>query len=377
MTPTVLAFIATWLVLIAGGCLVYVTVRQYGQVLLDREVLEQRLSHAERSIDELAVQVAALARAGHVHETLQPPAGLPLGSQAPGFSLADLDGQPHSLSEYLSLPRLVVFFSTTCSFCQQLAPRLGQLGAAGRRVLLIGSGGSEQYRVIANEHGWQCDVVLDQTGETLRAYEATGTPTGYLVDVQGRIASDLAVGSEALLRLVPGGAACSPGEDLTEDALRTKEQAATDRVRAAGLAVRESRLNRNGLPPGMPAPEFELPDLSGRAHTLAEFRGKRTLLVFSDPDCGPCQAMAPQLRALYEQHRVQNLNVVLIGRGDPEANRAKTVEHGFEFPVLLQQHWELSREYAMFATPIGYLIDEQGLIAKEVAVGADAILQLI
>ena len=44
---------------------------------------------------------------------------------------------------------------------------------------------------------------------------------------------------------------------------------------------------------------------------------------------------------------------------------------------MLQQQWEISRKYAMFATPIAYLIDEQGVIARDVAVGTDAILSLL
>ena len=366
MTPAVLAFAVTWLALIACGAALYTLLRRYGEVLLEREALAQRLGHAERSVDELAVQVAALARAGHVHETNQAPTGLPLASEAPEFSLPDLDGVRHTLADYLALPRLVVFFSTSCSYCQQLAPGLGELGAAGRRVLLIGSGAPEQYRLMASEHGWQCDVLVDQTGETLRAYQATGTPTGYLVDAQGRIASDLAVGSQALLTLLPRGSACSPSEDLTAETLRTKQDSATQRARAAGLAVRESTLNRNGLPVGTPAPEFELPDLAGRMHSLGEYRGKRTLLVFSDPNCGPCDALAPELRALHERHRENNLNVVLIGRGDPDANRAKTEQHGFEFPVLLQQHWELSRgDMEMFIAPQGLGSDSLQRLSAE------------
>ena len=37
---------------------------------------------------------------------------------------------------------------------------------------------------------------------------------------------------------------------------------------------------------------------------------------------------------------------------------------------------EISRLYAMFATPVGYLIDEQGTIAAEPAVGEEPILAL-
>ena len=46
------------------------------------------------------------------------------------------------------------------------------------------------------------------------------------------------------------------------------------------------------------------------------------------------------------------------------------------FPVVLQEQWKLSREYAKFATPIAYLIDEEGRIAADIALGADAILAL-
>ena len=43
---------------------------------------------------------------------------------------------------------------------------------------------------------------------------------------------------------------------------------------------------------------------------------------------------------------------------------------------MLQKQWEVSLKYAMFATPIGYLIDEQGILASDVAVGVGPILAL-
>jgi hypothetical protein len=50
---------------------------------------------------------------------------------------------------------------------------------------------------------------------------------------------------------------------------------------------------------------------------------------------------------------------------------------GEHCPVVLQRQWEISREYGMFATPIAYLMDEQGMIAAEVAVGVEAVLALM
>ena len=60
-------------------------------------------------------------------------------------------------------------------------------------------------------------------------------------------------------------------------------------------------------------------------------------------------------------------------KGDPPSQAQSLVT----FPVVLQPHWEISRRYAMFATPIAYLIDEAGVITQDVAVGADSILGLI
>lgn len=56
---------------------------------------------------------------------------------------------------------------------------------------------------------------------------------------------------------------------------------------------------------------------------------------------------------------------------------AQPVAHGLTFPVVLQQQWEISRRYAMFATPIGYLIDKAGVITHDTAVGEDAILNFL
>jgi hypothetical protein len=66
----------------------------------------------------------------------------------------------------------------------------------------------------------------------------------------------------------------------------------------------------------------------------------------------------------------------MVSKGDPRANREKVKEQGLTFPVVLQKNWEISKDYAMFATPVGYLIDELGVIQKDVAVGSEAILGL-
>ncbi len=114
--------------------------------------------------------------------------------------------------------------------------------------------------------------------------------------------------------------------------------------------------------------------MDGGELSLADLRGGRVLLVFSDPDCGPCDELAPRLQEIHL--RRPDLQVLVVSRRDVEANRAKVAALGLTFPIVLQRQWEISLQYAMFATPIGYLIDEQGILASDVAVGVGPILAL-
>lgn len=85
--------------------------------------------------------------------------------------------------------------------------------------------------------------------------------------------------------------------------------------------ITQSRIERDGLKAGTRAPLFTLPDLAGRALSLAEYRGRRVLLVFSDPNCGPCNSVAPDLVRLEAKNSA--LQVIMVSRGDLEENRHK------------------------------------------------------
>src|ERR1051326_3819940 len=89
---------------------------------------------------------------------------------------------------------------------------------------------------------------------------------------------------------------------------------ALDRIGAGGAvrhaggpgarALERSRINRNGLAPGTPAPAFRLPRVDGGELSLDDYHGRAVLLVFSDPECGPCDTIAPKLGRRSEERRV-------------------------------------------------------------------------
>jgi peroxiredoxin len=241
-------------------------------------------------------------------------------------------------------------------------------GAGGAPLpLIVSTGEVAENRKLAVDHGIRCPILMQDQMEVGALYECHGTQMGYLIDAQGQIASEMAVGADALLALAqrsaPGAASPDPSSGNGVGPL------------GGTRTLAESKIQRNGLAAGTPAPGFRLPRLDGGELALKEYRGRKVLLVFSDPKCGPCDALAPRLE---EAHRRSgDVQVLMVSRGEVEANQAKVEQHGLTLPMVLQNQWEVSREYAMFATPVGYLIGERGTIAEDAASGADAILALL
>jgi methylamine dehydrogenase accessory protein MauD len=123
-----------------------------------------------------------------------------------------------------------------------------------------------------------------------------------------------------------------------------------------------SRIERRGLSAGMKAPDFVLNDLEGRTVRLGGFARRKVSLVFTQPSCGPCQTLLPDLTRVAEQHVADGLQVLVVNNGSVEVTRALLNGHEPSFPVLLQEHWKVSREYGAFIAPFAFVIDEQGVI---------------
>lgn len=302
-----------------------------------------------------------------------------VGTPAPDFELRDIAGERRRLSEWRGRQLLLIFFDPDCVFCAEMNPSLSSLSADGSDdspvALLITVGSLEKNRQLAAAHGVKCPVLLQEQLEVMLEYGVPGTPAGYLIDENGLIASEQILGAQALLQ----HAGISIKDESAQESAHQSAAPAADQVPSQAQRgkrpLAESRLARQGLAKGEVAPLFNLPRLGGGELRLEEYRGKSVLLVFSDPECGPCNQLAPRLEKL--SRRVPDIHIIMISRGGVEANGEKALEHGLTFPILMQRHWEISRLYAMFATPIAYLIDEQGMIAANVAAGIEPILNLL
>ena len=115
-----------------------------------------------------------------------------------------------------------------------------------------------------------------------------------------------------------------------------------------------------GLPIGMAAPDFELPDLSGVRHKLSEFREKNVLLIFFNPQCGYCTKIAPELAALRVDGGGERPVPVVVSTGDVRENRKLIERYGIRCLFLLQEEMEIASKFHAQGTPMGYRIDSAG-----------------
>jgi peroxiredoxin len=132
-----------------------------------------------------------------------------------------------------------------------------------------------------------------------------------------------------------------------------------------------------GLPVGSPAPPFTLQGLHGETLTLDALRapGKPVLLLLTDPNCGPCNVLLPDIGRWQREHAGE-LTVAVISRGSVDANRAKSSEHGLA-NVLLQQDREVAEAYQEEGTPSAVVVQADGTIGSPLAAGADQIRALV
>jgi peroxiredoxin/uncharacterized membrane protein YphA (DoxX/SURF4 family) len=144
-----------------------------------------------------------------------------------------------------------------------------------------------------------------------------------------------------------------------------------------GMAASQSAVRTVGLPVGTPAPTFDLPSLNGETATLQTLRslGKPVVLLFTDPGCGPCTALLPEVGQWQRDHTTKMV-LALLSRGTVEANRAKVTEPGVTH-VLLQKDREVAQAYQAHGTPSAVVIRQDGAIGSSLAQGADAIRVLI
>jgi len=122
------------------------------------------------------------------------------------------------------------------------------------------------------------------------------------------------------------------------------------------------------LPLGTAAPDFSLPDPSGKMVKLADFAGKPALLViFMCNHCPYVKHVAEGLAQLASEYQARGVGVVGISSNDvgshPDDSPAKMAEEikarGYTFPYLYDESQQVAKAYRAACTPDYYVFDAQ------------------
>lgn len=123
-----------------------------------------------------------------------------VGKEAPDFELRDLDGKQVRLRDFRGKVVVLEWFNPGCPFVRashtkgslvDLAARLEKKGVVYLAINSNAPGkqghGVEVNRAEARQWGMKHPILLDESGQVGRAYGATNTPHGYVIDAKGTL----------------------------------------------------------------------------------------------------------------------------------------------------------------------------------------------
>ncbi|MFI5182878.1 MAG: redoxin domain-containing protein [Vicinamibacteria bacterium] len=129
---------------------------------------------------------------------------------------------------------------------------------------------------------------------------------------------------------------------------------------------------------GSPAPDFDLPGVDDRRHSLKDFTAAKVLVVvFTATHCPTAQAYEERIQKLHDDYAGKGVALVAISPNDPLAVRLDELgytdlgdsfdemklrarERHFTFPYLYDGETEAtSRKYGPQATPHAFVFDEE------------------
>ncbi|MDM7924208.1 MAG: redoxin domain-containing protein [Pyrinomonadaceae bacterium] len=284
-----------------------------------------------------------------------PEDAMPMGAPFPDFALPDVSGKQVTFEHLFAnaKPMLFFFLGPNCNPCKALYPEIeewsGELGGKVHFVLVSSGKAEDNLKKFDGPLGR--NMLLQTNRELAEKVHSKWTPTAMFVDADGNIASHPAVGDAAIRELV--------GKIKNEDVTREHVHFAL----------------KNGQPIkiGSKAPEAVLTDLNGKELKTAELAGKKTLVVFWSLSCPHCRTMMAEIKEWESTRASDDVRMIIFSNGEPHELR----EAGLETPIFLDPDFKVSIEFGMFGTPSAVLVDENGVIRSESAIGAPNIWSLI
>jgi thiol-disulfide isomerase/thioredoxin len=132
-------------------------------------------------------------------------------------------------------------------------------------------------------------------------------------------------------------------------------------VLAAAVAPTASADVSRVLPWTGPTPPFELKDLSGKTHTLADYRDRVVLVNFWATWCEPCLEEMPSIHRLQQRMAGQPFTVLAVNYGEAPARIGPFLGRvGVGLPVLLDRGQQVARAWRVRILPASFLVGRDG-----------------
>ncbi|WP_395065404.1 peroxiredoxin family protein [Flavobacterium sp.] len=111
---------------------------------------------------------------------------------------------------------------------------------------------------------------------------------------------------------------------------------------------------------GEKAPDFSLKDDNNKIVSLKDYRGKKVILVISDPQCENCQNFYPVLNQFSIIDKNTEVLIMMV-ETTPEQNKLYKKEKNINAKILATPVNDVI-SYGIQATPTSIVIDENGFI---------------
>ena len=289
-------------------------------------------------------------------EAGDPTDSLPIGAPFPDFSLPDTRGRTVTFDHLIAdpLPKLFLFVGPACKPCKSMLDEFSQWRREFEdrvRLVFISKGTPEEN---ADRFGDDLSggMLLQKNMEFGGELHIKWTPAAIFVNAEGNVASHPAVGDIAIRDLI--------GKLRSEDFSKW------------GYHIKNSQ-KRGRVKIGEAIPEFQTADLNGNLVSKSTFIGKPTLTFFLSTTCGYCGEVIDQIRKWERSPGRNGTNAIVFSDGDVETHR----NYGLDTPIVIDSGYKLSANLGMFSVPSGVIINEDGLIASETALGGPMIWSLI
>lgn len=116
---------------------------------------------------------------------------------------------------------------------------------------------------------------------------------------------------------------------------------------------------------GETAPDFTLPDESGKEHTLSDYRGQRVVVYFYPKDDTPgCTKEACSFRDATDLYQQEGIKVFGISNDSVESHAKFKEKYNLTHTLLADEKNEVCPTYGAYGKKVSFGKERQGILRK-------------